>query len=231
MKQLAYIVILASGIVCSAESYASAGDQTLVVGYSRANADWVNSAVSNSSNLFNDALQGSNTFGGEVRASRDSNKDISGAFIKYRYELDNSWGAIVSANYLLGDYGNVLQRKRPTDDPHQFDSYDFKNRVKSDYFTIMAGPSYRINEFISVYATFGMAYSHIGISSHSNQVISNSYTEIANSSNDESRFSVASSLGLQANVWKRVVVDVAYEIAGRGDWMTNGLTLGLGYQF
>lgn len=231
MKRLALSVLFAAVSSFTSLAQAAAGDQTLFLGYSQANADWAKKAINNNGNLFDTALKSSNSFGGDLSVTRDSNKDLAGGVIKYRYEIDDSLGLIITANYLLGEYGNSARRNKPSANPGQNDSYYFKNRVKADHFTLMAGPTYRFNALLSVYATLGMAYNHIGISSHSKQFVNGISSYIADSSHDENKFSLASSVGFQVNIWKDLVVDAAYDVSGGGDWKTNGFSVGLGYRF
>lgn len=231
MKRLTLVVLVAVGSSFTSLAQAASGDQTLFIGYSQASADWVKKAVSNNGNLFDAALQASSSFGGNLSTTRDSNKDLAGGFIKYRYEFDDSWGAIVTANYLLGEYGNTANRNKLSLNPGQTDSYYFKNRVKADHFTLMVGPTYRFNPLLSVYATLGMAYNHIGISNNSYQIINGISTDRSGSSHDENKFSLASSVGFQVNAWKDLVVDAAYDVSGGGDWKTSGFSVGLGYRF
>lgn len=231
MKKLALLVLFAAGSSLTSLAQAAAGDQTLFLGYSQASADWAKKAVNNNGNLFDAALQSSNPFGGDLSVTRDNNKNLAGGVIKYRYEFDDSVGLIVTANYLLGEFGNTARRNKPSANPGQTDSYYYKNRVKADHFTLMSGPTYRFNELLSVYATLGMAYNHIGISSHSNQIVDGISTNMADSSQDKNKFSLASSVGFHVNVWKDLVVDAAYDVSGSGDWKTNGFNVGLGYRF
>lgn len=224
-------IIAFTTLTISFGATAAAGDQTVFIGYSQANADWVKRAVRSNGNLYDVALQSSNVFGGDLKKTRDNNKSIAGGFIKYRYEFDNSWGAIVSADYLLGEYGNTIDRTRQSANGWQDDRWHYKNRVKADHFTLMAGPTYRINELLSIYGMLGFAYSHLGTSSNSHQFINGFYAERTSNSHDENNFSIASSVGLQVNVWKDLVVDTSYELSGSGDWQTSGFTVGLGYRF
>ncbi|HDX6476683.1 TPA: outer membrane beta-barrel protein Lom, partial [Escherichia coli] len=43
--------------------------------------------------------------------------------------------------------------------------------------------------------------------------------------------SVAWSAGIQINPAASVVVDIAYEGSGSGDWRTDGFIVGVGYKF
>ncbi|EJP5184260.1 Ail/Lom family outer membrane beta-barrel protein, partial [Salmonella enterica] len=48
---------------------------------------------------------------------------------------------------------------------------------------------------------------------------------------NDSKTQLTYSAGLQFNVYNGLVLDVAYEGSGSGDWKTSGFNVGLGYKF
>ncbi|EOO7369336.1 outer membrane beta-barrel protein Lom, partial [Acinetobacter baumannii] len=60
------------------------------------------------------------------------------------------------------------------------------------------------------------------------------YMKETTTARDESAMrhtSVAWSAGIQINPAASVVVDIAYEGSGSGDWRTDGFIVGVGYKF
>ncbi|MCE1787330.1 Ail/Lom family outer membrane beta-barrel protein, partial [Enterobacter hormaechei] len=65
--------------------------------------------------------------------------------LKYRYELDNNFGVIGS--FTLTHQG--------------YDYYYGSSKIGTgdlDYYSLMAGPTYRFNEYVSVYGLVGAAH-------------------------------------------------------------------------
>lgn len=75
--------------------------------------------------------------------------DIRGVNVQYRYEWDSPFSVMGSFTYLTGDSSEV-------DDDGASDVLKFKDEVK--YYSLLAGPAYRINDYVSVYALGGVSY-------------------------------------------------------------------------
>lgn len=62
--------------------------------------------------------------------------------VQYRYEWDAPLSVIGSFTYMSGD----------DDQRYYVDSDSVKNSIDVKYYSLMAGPAYRINEYVSLYA-------------------------------------------------------------------------------
>lgn len=95
----------------------------------------------------------------------------------------------------------------------------------------MVGPSYRFNDYASVYGMIGVANNQIKSSySWDDHSYYGSALSHGSGSKNENKTNVAYSVGLQTNPVKNVVIDVAYEGAA-GGLNSSGFTLGVGYSF
>ncbi|NDK98247.1 Ail/Lom family outer membrane beta-barrel protein [Photorhabdus bodei] len=77
---------------------------------------------------------------------------LNGATLSYRYELDDQWGLLSSFTFAKGD------EKETTKDYHS------KGDIK--YYSLMAGPTYRINNYISLYGQLGLSRINAKSSTH-----------------------------------------------------------------
>ncbi len=131
----------------------------------------------------------------------DGNPKGKGFNLKYRYELDNNFGVISSL------------------------TYTHKGFDKSDvnYYSLMAGPTYRFNEYVSIYGMVGAARGEFEV-----PVLNGSYTE--------GKSSVSYGLGLQFNPMPNWTIDTSYEYAKfndarLGDLKVGTWVVGVGYRF
>ncbi|EET2648239.1 phage tail tube protein [Escherichia coli] len=111
-----------------------------------------------------------------------------------------------------------------------------EDSVRNRWFSVMAGPSVRVNEWFSAYAMAGMAYSRVStFSGDYIRVTDNKGKthDVLTGSDDgrHSNTSLAWGAGVQFNPTESVAVDVAYEGSGSGDWRTNSFIVGVGYKF
>ena len=77
---------------------------------------------------------------------------VRGVNVKYNYEFSNQWGVLASTTYMQGD-SSVGANQLPDISP---DKWGEASR-DTKYFSVMAGPSYRINNNINVYGVVGIA--------------------------------------------------------------------------
>ncbi|CCW31106.1 Ail/Lom family outer membrane beta-barrel protein [Xenorhabdus nematophila] len=125
--------------------------------------------------------------------------------IKYRYEFDNNWGVMGSFTYT-----------------HQ--GYDFHNgrrKVASadlDYYSLTAGPAYRINEYISAYGLIGLAHGK-------------AEAKTSGYSHNENKTKLAYGAGLQINPIPNVAIDASYEYSKFNEVKVGTWMLGVGYRF
>ncbi|PQQ39695.1 attachment protein [Photorhabdus luminescens] len=133
--------------------------------------------------------------------------------LKYRYELDNNWGVIGS--FTLTHQG--------------YDYYDGSKKVGTgdlDYYSLMAGPTYRFNEYVSVYGLVGAAHGKVKENSQISILGFNYSYEY-----EESKTSAAYGLGLQFNPMPNWVIDASYEYSKLGDFKVGTWVIGAGYRF
>ncbi|WP_241372691.1 Ail/Lom family outer membrane beta-barrel protein [Escherichia coli] len=135
-----------------------------------------------------------------ARTNAPGSDNLNGINVKYRYEFTDTLGLITSFSY-----ANAEDEQKT----HYSDTRWHEDSVRNRWFSVMAGPSVRVNEWFSAYAMAGMAYSR---GRHSNT-------------------SLAWGAGVQFNPTESVAVDVAYEGSGSGDWRTNSFIVGVGYKF
>ncbi|ECU3284697.1 hypothetical protein DYO40_21895 [Salmonella enterica subsp. enterica serovar Javiana] len=144
-------------------------------------------------------------------------KDIRGVNLKYRYETEMPVGVMASFSYLSGkdDYTDGIPG-----------NISWKDEVKATYWSLMAGPAVRVNEFVSFYALAGAGTAKAEVKEH---VSIPSYSASADVS--ERKTGLAWGAGVQFNPVENVVIDVGYEGSKIGAMKLNGFNLGVGYRF
>ncbi len=111
-----------------------------------------------------------------------------------------------------------------------------EDSVRNRWFSVMAGPSVRVNEWFSAYAMAGMAYSRVSTFSGDYLRVTDNKGkthDVLTGSDDgrHSNTSLAWGAGVQFNPTESVAIDIAYEGSGSGDWRTDGFIVGVGYKF
>jgi len=147
-------------------------------------------------------------------------KDIKGVNLKYRYEWDSPVSIIGSFTYMSGD-----ENYNYSDIDEQFDA---KTKVK--YYSLAAGPAYRVNDYISIYGLIGLNYNKIDYYESWSFYGSN-----GNYSNNENKSSFMYGAGLQINPLSNVAIDIGYEgssvSSGGKSHSINGFNICVGYRF
>lgn len=152
---------------------------------------------------------------------------LTGFNVKYRYEFTDTLGLVTSFSY-AGDRNRQLTRYS--------DSRWHEDSVRNRWFNMMAGPSVRVNEGFSLYAMAGVAYSRVSTFSGDYLRVTDNKGkthDVLTGSDDgrHSNTSLAWGAGVQFNPTESVVIDIAYEGSGSGDWRTDGFIVGVGYKF
>ncbi len=111
-----------------------------------------------------------------------------------------------------------------------------RTNVRNRWFSVMAGPSVRVNEWFSAYAMAGVAYSRVSTFSGDYLRVTDNKGkkhDVLTGSDDgrHSNTSLAWGAGVQFNPTESVAIDIAYEGSGSGDWRTDGFIVGVGYKF
>ncbi|HAH9154548.1 TPA: Ail/Lom family outer membrane beta-barrel protein, partial [Escherichia coli] len=119
---------------------------------------------------------------------------------------------------------------------HYSDTRWHEDSVRNRWFSMMAGPSVRVNEWFSAYAMAGMAYSRVSTFSGDYLCVTDNKGkthDVLTGSDDgrHSNTSLAWGAGVQFNPTESVAIDLAYEGSGSGDWRTDGFIVGVGYKF
>ncbi len=153
--------------------------------------------------------------------------ELNGINVKYRYEFTDTLGMVTSFSY-AGDKNRQLTRYS--------DTRWHEDSVRNRWFSVMAGPSVRVNEGFSAYAMAGVAYSRVSTFSGDYLRVTDNKGkthDVLTGSDDgrHSNTSLAWGAGVQFNPTESVAVDIAYEGSGSGDWRTDGFIVGVGYKF
>ncbi len=132
--------------------------------------------------------------------------DAKGAQLQYRYEFDDNWGLMSGITYTGTSFSDSA--RHGAGDGHG----------NHHYFSVKAGPTYRINDWVSVYGDIGYGYAR-----------SKYNTAHKHSTSDDSLFIYGA--GLQFNPYQNWVIDAGYEYGAAGDIQVGTWNLGVGYQF
>ncbi|KXK85524.1 hypothetical protein AUS51_27895, partial [Escherichia coli] len=87
-----------------------------------------------------------------ARTNAPGSDNLNGINVKYRYEFTDTLGLVTSFSY-AGDKNRQLTRYS--------DTRWHEDSVRNRWFSVMAGPSVRVNEWFSAYAMAGVAYSRV----------------------------------------------------------------------
>ncbi|EMO8322633.1 Ail/Lom family outer membrane beta-barrel protein, partial [Escherichia coli] len=102
--------------------------------------------------------------------------------------------------------------------------------IRANYWSLLAGPSWRFNEYLSVYAMAGMGVAKVTTDLKINDNLNHGAGSFSES-NSTKKTALAWAAGAQFNLNESVAMDVAYESSGSGDWKTDGLFAGIGLKF
>ncbi|MBC6572512.1 Ail/Lom family outer membrane beta-barrel protein [Escherichia coli] len=153
--------------------------------------------------------------------------DLKGINVKYRYEFTDHLGGIVSLSYA----SSKKSRTTMTGDK----AFHYES-LRGRYVSVMAGPVLQVSDRVSAYAMTGMAYSRWSdsIQDYRRTNVAPGYVKETTTASDghaARHLSMAWSAGVQFFPADSVVIDLAYEGSGSGDWRTDGFIAGVGYKF
>ncbi|WP_170968051.1 Ail/Lom family outer membrane beta-barrel protein [Escherichia coli] len=137
--------------------------------------------------------------------------DLNGINVKYRYEFTDTLGLVTSFSY-AGDKNRQLTRYS--------DTRWHEDSVRNRWFSVMVGPSVRVNEWFSAYAMAGVAYSRVSTFSGDYLRVTDNKGkthDVLTGSDDgrHSNTSLAWGAGVQFNPTESVAIDIAYEAYSR----------------
>ena len=155
---------------------------------------------------------------------------VRGVNVKYNYEFSNQWGVLASTTYMQGD-SSVGANQLPDISP---DKWGEASR-DTKYFSVMAGPSYRINNNINVYGVVGIARTSAKGQAQWLNHEGGKYVHRGDFSVKDTSTGLGYGAGVQINPTANIVVDLAYEGARSSNALENknlnAFNVGLGYRF
>lgn len=158
---------------------------------------------------------------GYAQSKVENFKNIRGVNAQYRYEWDPPLSVIGSFTYMSGD----------DDQKYYVDSDSVKNHIDVKYYSLMAGPAYRINEYVSLYALGGVAHTKADVDT---KWVNSGDGYTQKDSLSEKSTSFAYGAGVQFNPTDELAVNVGYEGTNAdidGSHSINGWNVGVGYRF
>lgn len=149
---------------------------------------------------------------GWAHSTVENAKDLNGVNLQYRYEWNSPWGLMGSFTWMKADetvHGGF-----------------WNSDVKAKYYSLMGGPTYRINDWVSLYGALGFA--NADVKEHIRY-----YNGSAEHS--ESATSLAWGAGVIFNPIENLSLNVGYEGTNVNYWgkdhSINGFNVGVGYRF
>ncbi|AIK11967.1 outer membrane beta-barrel protein [Pectobacterium atrosepticum] len=153
---------------------------------------------------------------GYAQAKVEDFKDLKGVTAKYHYQGDSALGIIGSFTYLGGkkDYNQS--------------SIGFSSHESDDvkYYSLMVGPSYQINDVVSIYGLAGLG--HAKVKNSYNYTLPN---QSGNESYSESKTKFAYGAGIQITPVANWAIDIGYEGTKIYEARVDGFNIGVGYRF
>lgn len=143
-------------------------------------------------------------------------KNLQGVNVKYRYEWDSPVSII----------GSFTWMEKKADYHDGWYDVTYSEDVKVRYYSLMAGPAWRLNEQFSLYALGGIGWGKVDYNQHYNTPVS-SFSE--GGSETDSNFAYGA--GVQFNATENLVIDAGYQGGKIMDAKTNGFNVGVGYRF
>ena len=161
---------------------------------------------------------------GYSQAKVDQSENLKGVQAQYRYSFNSPLSLIVSTSLLTS------KDREKYNDGHD----DYENDVKVRYISLMVGPEYRFNQYISAYTTVGFANTKL----NGDQTWINSTGHIKDYKVSESKTNLAYGVGVVINPFEQLSVSLGHEVAKistgtdyNGDVAVRGYSIGIGYRF
>ncbi|GJL41016.1 TPA: Ail/Lom family outer membrane beta-barrel protein [Enterobacter chengduensis] len=158
---------------------------------------------------------------GYAHADVQNFNSLSGVNLQYRYEFNSPLSIVGSFTYMQGDGSNQY-----------YVVNDFvQNDADVKYYSVLAGPAYRINNYLSLYALAGVSYVK---ATGSTTWINSTLDYTGHDSISLNSTSFAYGAGLMVNPVENISVTIGYEGTNAdldGNYAINGFNLGIGYRF
>ncbi|HGU4860842.1 TPA: Ail/Lom family outer membrane beta-barrel protein, partial [Escherichia coli] len=176
MKSIATLVVCAiSGIACvNLSAHAAEGNHTISLGYAHFQfpglKDFVKDATAHNRETFSHFVN-RNYFSslseytdGRVSGYEGKDKNPQGINIRYRYEITDDFGVITSFTWTRS-----LTNSQTFIDVQSADhtrkiknpAASARTDIRANYWSLLAGPSWRVNQYMSLYAMAGMGVAKV----------------------------------------------------------------------
>lgn len=145
-------------------------------------------------------------------------KNIKGVNAQYRYEWDSPISVIGSLSYMSGSVEST--------DYVPFLDSSLKTKENMKYWSVLVGPAYRFNDYVSAYVAGGLAHT---------KVKADIYLDDYHMDGSKRNNNFAYGAGIIVNPTENIVINAGYEgsrahIAGE-KFNINGFNIGVGYRF
>ncbi|EJV8276144.1 outer membrane beta-barrel protein [Salmonella enterica] len=148
-------------------------------------------------------------YAGYARVKPQDYKALNGFTLGYQHEFVNGWGMMTNFTYAKGD------RKETGDE------------TSLKYYSLMTGPSYRINDYVGLYGQLGLAHIKGKASVH--------YEDDCTEHFSQSKSALAWGAGIIVNPTDNFAITAGYEgsnFSVEDDKVsTNGFNVTVGYRF
>ncbi|WP_167385924.1 Ail/Lom family outer membrane beta-barrel protein [Xenorhabdus miraniensis] len=151
-------------------------------------------------------------------------KNIRGVNLHYRYETDSPVSIVGSFTYMKGDRDGYYAES----------NFVEKFNIDIKYYSFMAGPAYRINDYVSVYGLLGFSHSKVDATFN---FVKKGGKQDHHDSGELNRKStnLAYSAGVEVNPIQNLSLYAGYEGSSIKDHDVrhniNGFNIGVGYRF
>ncbi|EGO4139663.1 TPA: Ail/Lom family outer membrane beta-barrel protein [Escherichia coli] len=232
------------GVCFTGVAHASSGDSSLSVGYARFQASGLKDVIkaanivsSTAADIYAQKAMTLWEYQNTTMLGQDAEvKDPDGFNVKYRYEITDELGVMTSFTWARYATSNqyIAQQNWHGLDPTKYPT-QIKNpvgsmttNIKGSYWSLLAGPTWRFNDYVSLYALGGVGVAKLSVDFEINNNISG---ERLSEKLSDRKTSFAWAAGAQFNIYDDFSFDVGYESSGSGDWRTSGVTVGIGLKF
>lgn len=164
---------------------------------------------------------------GWAHSKIESANSLDGVNLSYRYEWNSPVSLMTSFTYMRGSDNNSW---------HDAWGDSYKQNVDTKYYSLLAGPAYRINEYVSVYGLIGGAHTKSDVDYKWRNSVGGDQPgrhKTIHGSADSTNFAYAA--GVSINPMENLAINVGYEGSSAdiyGDnYSINGFNIGVGYRF
>ncbi|AUU83311.1 MULTISPECIES: Ail/Lom family outer membrane beta-barrel protein [Leclercia] len=147
--------------------------------------------------------------------------NLNGVNVQYRYEFDSPIGLL----------GSFTWMKTHTKQDYLATRDIVHNDIDVNYYSLLAGPAYRINDYVSLYALGGTAWVK---ASGNTRWVNYGHNEVHHDGISERSASFAWGVGMVMNPVDNLSINLGYEGTKASmdrDYSINGFNVGMGYRF